>query len=786
MTIRSSIHPVVLAVLVLAGCRREGPAVALEAEAPAGVADDAPAPPTTATPARALWFAQGPGREAILARERGDHATARAHLEALLASADAQLGVDDRAAASLLLGLEDARAGNHAAAAAHFGRARTAPGLAAIEPRIRLLEAQARLDAGEPEPALALIEALAPDALRGSPLGGDALVIHADAAVRTGAVADAQALYRRYLAEHGQDGRRHEVTIKLARTLAKSDDEAQRRDAAEAFEAVLVAAPLSDFAEEAERELVRLRAAGIGRRGPALREFERGVALARIDAMVDRGRYRQAIRAADDLLGTPGITALDRCQAHFAKGTAVFKQRDRAKSRPHFEQAVASCKPAGPRGVDVAVKAAYQAGRGRYAEGKYREAARAFEALATEHAAHSYADDAWVLAGESWDEAGDPAAARKAWERALAAAGDMAEEARRRLLVAAFARDDDAEVLRLADSGLASKWLTPAERGKLHYFRGRALARTGKPDLARAAWLETLAVGPLDYPALQALSRLRELGDEAWAAGIAVLQRPATAPPPASTATTEAGSDAALVLARLGLGQWAQDELRAADIGGWPAVVVLNQAGLYGGAQRLVGSMGPAWRSSPPGVDPTPWTAAHPQPFLELVEPGEGSSGVPQWLTYAIMQTESRFEPTATSFAGARGLVQLMPSTAKAVAAEIGIDLRDDDVLYDPTTNLALGIHHLGSLVARFGGGDGAVALAIPSYNAGAGAVERWLDERGKLDLDVFIEGIPYDETRKYTQSVLGRWLAYRVLYGTAEDLRDRLPYLALPIRRGP
>ncbi|MBL8947489.1 MAG: lytic transglycosylase domain-containing protein, partial [Myxococcales bacterium] len=141
---------------------------------------------------------------------------------------------------------------------------------------------------------------------------------------------------------------------------------------------------------------------------------------------------------------------------------------------------------------------------------------------------------------------------------------------------------------------------------------------------------------------------------------------------------------------------------------------------------------------------------------------------------------------TATSFAGARGLVQLMPSTAKAVAKEVGVDLSDDDVLYDPSTNLSLGMHHLGSLVARFGGGDGAVALAIPSYNAGAGAVERWLDERGTLDLDVFIEGIPFDETRKYTQSVLGRWLAYRVLYGSASELRDRVPYLALPIKRGP
>lgn len=782
MTIRA---PTILVALALVGptaCRREGPPVALEAADAATGAAPEPVDAAPARPARALWFADGPGRDAILARERGDHAAARVGLESVLAQDG--LGADDRAAAELLLGLEELRAGAHAAAADRFAAARPAPGLKAIEVRVRLLEAQARLDAGQPAPALALVADLDPRALDDSPLRGDLIVIQADATLRTDDVTKARALYRRYLAEHSDGERRHEVSMKLARSLAKSEDVAEQREAIAAFEALLAAVPLSDFADEAERELARLRAAGLGKRGAALREFERQIALGRIDAMIDRGRYRQAVRAAEALLAEPGVTPLERCQAHFAKGTAVFKQRDRAKSRPHFEQAVTHCDAAGQKGVDLAVKAAYQAGRGRYAEGKYKEAARAFETLATTHATHTYSDDAWVLAGESWDEAGDAAAARKAWESALAAAGDMAEEARRRLLVSAFARGDDDEALRLADLGLVAKWLTPAERGKLHYFRGRALARTGKADLARAAFLETLRVGPLDYPALQALSRLREQGDADFAEGLATLQPRDGVDAP----TTGAGAsdDAALVLARLGLGEWAQDELRAADIAGWPAVVVLNQAGLYGGAQRLVASMGTAWRSQPPAVDPAPWTAAHPQPFLELIEPGEPAAGVPQWLTYAIMQTESRFEPTATSFAGARGLVQLMPSTAKAVAKEVGVDLSDDDVLYDPSTNLALGMHHLGSLVARFGGGDGAVALAIPSYNAGAGAVERWLDERGTLDLDVFIEGIPFDETRKYTQSVLGRWLAYRVLYGTATELRDRVPYLALPIKRGP
>jgi soluble lytic murein transglycosylase len=97
--------------------------------------------------------------------------------------------------------------------------------------------------------------------------------------------------------------------------------------------------------------------------------------------------------------------------------------------------------------------------------------------------------------------------------------------------------------------------------------------------------------------------------------------------------------------------------------------------------------------------------------------------------------------------------------------------------LFDPDINLELGTRYLGQLVRRYGGGTGAVVLAVPSYNAGAGAVDRWLAERGDWDLDLFVESIPYDETRAYTQRVLGRWFTYRWIYGEG-DPADRVPFL--------
>jgi soluble lytic murein transglycosylase len=576
-------------------------------------------------------------------------------------------------------------------------------------------------------------------------------------------------------------GRRLEVMIKLARVLAAGEAPDQHRRALELFEDLLVATPLSDYGEEAAAAVAALQERlGSTKGGPDARSFERKVALARLDAMLDRRQYANTIRAADSLLAKK-LDDADRCRVLYAKGSAIFKQRNRAQSRAVFDAAVDACKKAGKPSEDLLVRSWYQAGRGLYAEGKHTKAAQSFEALARAYASHSYADDAWVLAGESWSEAGDLEKAKQAFGAALRVDnGDMHEEARRRLLVQAFADGDDDEVLALVDQGLASK-PGGAEQGKLLYFRGRALARKSDRDGAKHAWLEVLRVSPLDYPALQALSRLREMGPDALGEGLELLGHPGdTAGPTEPELPDSSGAKRALILARLGLGKEAREELEHADVSGWPAISVLNQAGLWSEGQKLLASMASAWRSdAPSAANRRRWEHAYPRPFGDIIAPGEQTHGVPSLLTFAIMQTESRFDPGVTSWAGARGLVQLMPATAQGVARSAGIALDRDEMLYDPVLNLDLGMRYLGSLVGRFGGTEAAAALAVPSYNGGAGNVNKWMSQRGDWDLDLFIEAIPFDETRKYTQRVLGRWLAYRWLYGAGEPA-DRVPHLPL------
>lgn len=141
-----------------------------------------------------------------------------------------------------------------------------------------------------------------------------------------------------------------------------------------------------------------------------------------------------------------------------------------------------------------------------------------------------------------------------------------------------------------------------------------------------------------------------------------------------------------------------------------------------------------------------------------MAEKGEvlaraGAYDVDPALIYGLMRAESAMQPDARSPAGAHGLLQLMPATAQAVALRNGLGYGGVMDLRRPATNIALGIAHLAELEDEF---DGDWVLVAAAYNAGANAVRRWLDSRPlKTDPDVWIETLPYYETRDYVPRVL-------------------------------
>lgn len=135
---------------------------------------------------------------------------------------------------------------------------------------------------------------------------------------------------------------------------------------------------------------------------------------------------------------------------------------------------------------------------------------------------------------------------------------------------------------------------------------------------------------------------------------------------------------------------------------------------------------------------------------------------------YAITRQESRFQVDAVSSAGARGLMQLMPATAKETATKLGLAYSKSKLTTDPEYNALLGSTYLKAQLERF---DGSLVLAAAAYNAGGGNARKWIrafgDPRSEaIDPVVWVELIPVQETRTYVKRVLGNYLVYRARLG--------------------
>ncbi|MCZ6637375.1 MAG: lytic transglycosylase domain-containing protein, partial [Alphaproteobacteria bacterium] len=146
----------------------------------------------------------------------------------------------------------------------------------------------------------------------------------------------------------------------------------------------------------------------------------------------------------------------------------------------------------------------------------------------------------------------------------------------------------------------------------------------------------------------------------------------------------------------------------------------------------------------------------------------QNQNGVEPGLILALMRQESAFDPGAVSRSGARGLMQLMPATAKAVARGLNLPFSRKRLLNDWDYNLTIGTTYLSEVLSSFGG---TYVLALAGYNAGPTRVKRWLNRFGdfrtdKIDAVDWIEMIPVNETRNYVQRVIENLQVYRAILG--------------------
>jgi soluble lytic murein transglycosylase len=183
------------------------------------------------------------------------------------------------------------------------------------------------------------------------------------------------------------------------------------------------------------------------------------------------------------------------------------------------------------------------------------------------------------------------------------------------------------------------------------------------------------------------------------------------------------------------------------------------------------------------GIDPAwqeVWELAWPRPYPETVKRATREFGAEWALVYAVMREESRYRPDAVSPVGARGLMQILPPTGEKIAEDLGVSDFDVGRLFQPETNIRFGSYYLRQLLRRF---NGRWPLAIAAYNAGPEVVASWAEERGSASRDVFVDSIPYAETRRYLRRVLrSRWV-YELLYG-GEKVAGVPPQPEVPIGR--
>ncbi len=304
----------------------------------------------------------------------------------------------------------------------------------------------------------------------------------------------------------------------------------------------------------------------------------------------------------------------------------------------------------------------------------------------------------------------------------------------------------------------------PVRQARAAYWAGRAAASQGD-DAGAVAWYRRGAIHGASY--YGQLARL-ELGDEE------ILALP-TEPTEGERAAFEAQelAEVARLLIAVGdrryledfLGQLADNATTAAEIG--MIADYADAAGhptLLARLGRIAAFEGKVHEK-----------AAFPIPTIDgLLRP---AATIEPSLLLSVARQESMFRSGAASPAGARGLLQLIPSTARIVARDVGAPYDPDRLVADPDYNAFLGGHYLRSLIERF---DGELALALAGYNAGPLRVKRWLelhgDPRGhdRYALIDWIELIPFDETRNYVQRVLEGYGVYkRRLAATKIELID-------------
>jgi len=305
--------------------------------------------------------------------------------------------------------------------------------------------------------------------------------------------------------------------------------------------------------------------------------------------------------------------------------------------------------------------------------------------------------------------------------------------------------------MRLAELGSAGAYRQPAL-----YWAGRAREQAGAGN-ANELYNQILAEAPRSYYGMLAAGRLGRVKEGGVSSKIVLPTEPRVA------LIDDSGFARVAMLRRLNLVDDAAVELEDVVQGAATDPVRLyGLAGVYIEVERYHMALRimrryfqPAAATGDPALPRAFWEMFYPFAWRDEVRDAAQRRGIDPHLVAAVVREESSYYPRATSRAGARGLMQLMPATARLMAP--GSDLED------PSVNIELGTRFLAGLMREFND----PRLALAAYNAGPNRVRQWLNTRPSDDIEAFVEQIPFDETRLYVKKVVLSWEEYRRIYGS-------------------
>ena len=473
--------------------------------------------------------------------------------------------------------------------------------------------------------------------------------------------------------------------------------------------------------------------------------------LRRADRTLAEGRSEEALALYHRALRGE-LAESDQRRARMQSGHCLFKLRRYEEARDTFEA------------LTPELGARFWYARALARSGRVESAIAEFEAVA-EVAEPELAGWSLYLAGRLLEDRGKRVRAMALY-REVASREDLSEralDALWRLGWSAYQSQSYADARRIF---LEMAGHEQSSLGSLRprYWAARSAEKAGQTEIGNQELAKLASEHPFSYYGWRATERLRKAQVDLPTAALPELEA-------GSSGIEQRELERVALLLEADLTDWAHRELRsmsgrARGVSDRTALGRLYvRVGDYHRAQRLVvdAYADSLARGVQPGAEVL-WWLSWPPAYRELIEEVSPPDAVIETaLVWSIMREESGYRPGVTSSAGARGLLQIMPTTGEQLARETGRTEFDPDDLYQPRVNIELGTLYLDQLGRRF---PGRLSAAISSYNAGPRAVSSWLQgPLAERDDDVWVEDIPYSQTRSYVKRVLRSLHVYRSFY---------------------